>query len=263
MSCWRLLNNNMSIIFKKTRVLGIDFFNDDLELALKIAHTDGGLFLAPSGPGLAELGKNPHYDAALQQADVNLVDSGYLALLWQKHYGQSLQRHSGLKFIKALIESEEFAKNEKQLWVMPNLDHLKSTRDYLRTKGISLPKQQFPIAPFYDASNVQDSDLLARIQSERPDYVVLAIAGGKQEVLGHWLRGQLDYSPAIICIGAAIAFLCGEQARIPVPADRVYLGWLLRIFNDPKTFIPRYWKARKLSSIVATHGTVAPPLRPS
>lgn len=253
----------MAITFQKTRILGIDFFNDELELALKIAHADGGLFLAPSGPGLSELGRNPHYDAALQNADVNLIDSGYLALLWQKRTGQLLQRHSGLKFIKALIESEEFIKNQKQLWVMPNVAHLQSTRDYLKTKGIDLPEQQFPVAPFYDSNKVSDTDLLARIQSERPDYIVLAIAGGKQEVLGHWLRDQLDYSPAIICIGAAIAFLSGEQARIPAWADRIYIGWLLRILADPKTFIPRYWNARKLRCILSTYGTDAPPLRPS
>lgn len=66
----------MPIIFQKTRILGSDFFNDALELALKIAHSSGGLFLAPSGPGLSELGRNPHYDAALQNADINLIDSG-------------------------------------------------------------------------------------------------------------------------------------------------------------------------------------------
>lgn len=146
---------------------------------------------------------------------------------------------------------------------MPNVTHLQSTRDYLITKGIELSDDQFPVAPYYKAAEVQDKELLARIQSERPDYIVLAIAGGKQEVLGHWLRDQLDYSPAIICIGAAIAFLSGEQARIPAWADRIYIGWLLRILADPKTFIPRYWNARKLNRILSTYGTDAPPLRPS
>lgn len=42
---------------------------------------DGGLFLVPSGPGLAELGRNPYYVRALNEADIILIDSGYLALL--------------------------------------------------------------------------------------------------------------------------------------------------------------------------------------
>ena len=46
--------------FNTVRILGISFYNDSFERALEIAHQDGGLFLAPSGPGLADLGQNPH-----------------------------------------------------------------------------------------------------------------------------------------------------------------------------------------------------------
>jgi hypothetical protein len=80
----------METAIKTVQILGIPFYNDSLETALQIAHNDGGLFLAPSGPGLSELGKNSHYDEALQTADINLIDSGYLALLWKKRCGESL-----------------------------------------------------------------------------------------------------------------------------------------------------------------------------
>ncbi|MGZ0706801.1 WecB/TagA/CpsF family glycosyltransferase [Coraliomargarita sp. W4R53] len=246
--------------FKTIRILGIDFYNDSLARALEEAHHTGGLFLAPSGPGLSELGHNRHYDRALQEADVNLIDSGYLALLWKKRSGQSLQRHSGLKFIKALIEDPIFNKPSKQLWVMPTPSQTQATSEYLQQQGIALESSHFYLAPYYTKHPVTDSALLEKIQQDRPDYVILAIAGGKQEVLGHWLREQLDYKPAIICIGAAIAFLSGQQANIPSWADRVYIGWFLRILKDPKTFFPRYWKARKLKQILQTYGESAPPL---
>jgi hypothetical protein len=42
---------------------------------------------------------------------------------------------------------------------------------------------------------------------------------------------------------ALATFLTGTQANIPTWADRLYLGWLLRIFQSPRTFLPRYWKA--------------------
>lgn len=247
--------------FKTVRILGIDFYNDSLERALEQAHNEGGLFLAPSGPGLSELGLNPHYDRALQEADVNLIDSGYLALLWNQRTGQQLERHSGLKFIKALVEDPLCKSNPKQLWVMPTPTHTKATSEFLLREGFALGSHNFYEAPFYTESPVTDPALLQTIQAERPDYVILAIAGGKQEVLGHWLRAHLDYKPAIVCIGAAIAFLSGQQARIPDWADRLYLGWLLRIFADPKTFFPRYWKARKLKKILHTYGQAAPTSR--
>lgn len=240
----------METAIKTVQILGIPFYNDSLELALDIAHNEGGLFLAPSGPGLSELGHNPHYDEALKSADINLIDSGYLALLWKKRCGESLQRHSGLKFIQALIDAPRFKKNTRQLWVMPNQAHRDATKHYLSSQQIKLDDEHFYLAPYYTETPIKDQTLLDTIRSQRPDYVILTIAGGKQEVLGHWLRDQLDYEPTILCIGGAIAFLTGKQARIPKWADRIYIGWLLRVITDPKTFLPRYWKARKLRKLL-------------
>lgn len=240
------------------RILGVDFYNDSLQRALEIIHEEGGLVLAPSGPGLSELGRNPNYDAALKIADINLIDSGYLALLWNKQTGQKLQRHSGLKFIEALLKEPEFKSNSKQLWVMPNKPQREAATRHLQKEGIALSEENFYEAPFYESELVTDDKLLATIRSERPAYIILTIAGGKQEVLGSWLIQNLDYKPAIICIGAAIAFLSGEQASIPTWADRLYLGWFFRILQDPKTFIPRYWKAQKLRKLVSHYGEASP-----
>lgn len=248
----------MSEPFKTVRILGISFFNDSFQRSIEIAHRSGGLFLAPSGPGLAELGKNPAYDRAVQTADVNLIDSGYLALLWHRKTGETIQRHSGLKFIKALVEDHRFKANQKQIWIMPSQKHTESTRRYLETEGIDLPDTAFYEAPFYETTNLQDEVLLKKIKEQQPDYIILAIAGGKQEILGHWLKERIDSKPAIICIGAAIAFLSGQQAKIPTWADRIFIGWLLRIIVDPKTFLPRYWNARKLRSILNTYGEDPP-----
>ncbi len=54
------------------------------------------------------------------------------------------------------------------------------------------------------------------------------------------------YRPAIICTGAAIAFLSGRQVNIPPWADRYVLGWLFRCAKEPRKFIPRYRKALRL-----------------
>ena len=244
------------------RILGIEFHNDSLEAALDMAIHEGGLVLAPSGPGLSELGKDPHYDAALRNADINLIDSGYLALLWQKRTGESLKRHSGLKFIKALLENARFSSEAGQRWVMPSTEHIHATRAFLGESGIEVDLDAFYEAPFYEKTPIADPSLLRDIKEKKPRFIIICIAGGKQEVLGHWLREQLDYKPAIICIGAAIAFLTGQQANIPPWADRIYLGWLLRIVQDPKTFLPRYWNARKLGRLLRKYGELPPPQNP-
>ena len=61
--------------------------------------------------------------------------------------------------------------------------------------------------------------------------------------------------PAIICTGAAIAFLSGQQANIPPWADRLFLGWFFRTLSNPKRFFPRYWKALRLAPLLWRYGS--------
>lgn len=51
--------------------------------------------------------------------------------------------------------------------------------------------------------------------------------------------------------------ICNRRTS-PRWADSIYIGWLLRILADPKTFLPRYWNARKLKKLVDRWGGDAP-----
>jgi UDP-N-acetyl-D-mannosaminuronic acid transferase (WecB/TagA/CpsF family) len=115
--------------------------------------------------------------------------------------------------------------------------------------------------PTHKATNLSDPALLALIDRLRPRHIILTIGGGTQERLGLYLKRNLSYRPAIHCIGAAIAFLSGDQVRIPVWADKYYLGWLLRSLSEPKRYIPRYWKARKLLPLMLRHRSNLPTLK--
>jgi UDP-N-acetyl-D-mannosaminuronic acid transferase (WecB/TagA/CpsF family) len=88
---------------------------------------------------------------------------------------------------------------------------------------------------------VEDKELIERLQALRPKHVVITVGGGTQERLGLYLKRNLDYLPAIHCIGAAIAFLSGDQVRIPEWADRFYPGWLFRCMSSPRRYVPRYF----------------------
>ena len=108
------------------------------------------------------------------------------------------------------------------------------------------------MAPMYGAE-IEDPELLELMERVRPQHVVVTVGGGTQERLGLYLKRRLSYRASIHCIGAAIAFLSGDQVAIPVWADRLYLGWLFRTIEDPKRFGPRYWEARKLLSLMVRY----------
>ena len=76
------------------------------------------------------------------------------------------------------------------------------------------------------------------------------IGGGMQEVLGLYLKKNLNKKTTIICTGGAISFFTGDQAPINKFIDKFFLGWLVRLIFDPSTFYKRFFYAFKLIPIV-------------
>jgi len=243
-----------------TRILGIDFFQGSPEEAARQALA-GGLTVAPAAPTLADLDRYPAYQNALESADLAVVDSGFLVLCWKRLTGQSMSRLSGLLLLQNILEQPAFRESSKQLWAMPTPASIEAAKAYLASIGVELDDDCFYAAPMYPVGEIEDPALLEIIHQRRPELIMLNVAGGKQEVLGAWLKAQLDYRPGIVCTGAAIAFLTGEQANIPSWGDRFFMGWLLRIFSDPRRYFPRYWQARRLWRLLKTYREASPPQR--
>jgi UDP-N-acetyl-D-mannosaminuronic acid transferase (WecB/TagA/CpsF family) len=131
---------------------------------------------------------------------------------------------------------------------------------WLASCGIEVPEQCVYEAPLY-GSDLADPALILRLQALRVKHIVITIGGGTQERLGLYIKRNLEYLPAIHCIGAAIAFLSGDQIRIPDWADRLYLGWLFRCFSAPSRYIPRYWSAGKLLPLLWRYRDQLPPMQ--
>jgi len=231
-------------------ILGIPFFTGTVEEAVDEA-LRGGLVVAPSGPNLAgELRRVPSYRAAVSTADMALTDSAAMVAFYRMATGRGVPRHSGLKFLEYLFERPVMREPGAAFHAMPSEEEGRAIADWLRSRGCPVDEGNFYVAPFYRGYPIEDEELLRRVQEARPKVVFLNLAGGKQEVLGAWLRERLDPCPAIVCTGAAIAFLAGTQANIPVWADRSGLGWLLRCLHEPRKFVPRYWSALPLFWLV-------------
>lgn len=242
--------------------IGISFWNGSTKELLESADRDGGLFTVPSAPSLAQMRRDPALMTAYQASDWAVVDGGYVALILRFCFGRRLPRISGLQILQRLLgEKKQRAipfEERNILWVVPTPAEKDRIDYYLEDCGFPRNKRHWYQAPFYKAeSDFQDEALAAKVREVKPDWIILCIAGGKQEKLGHFLRTLHDQSgdhpegpfstrkagPVLLCTGGAIAFLTGGQMRIPTWADRIYIGWFLRILQSPKIFIPRYWVA--------------------
>jgi len=239
------------------KVLGIDFINSSAQNVVDILKS-GGLLVVPAAPALINIKKDIDYYGALQNADVVIPDSGYMALLWNIFHRRKIKRISGLEFLVSFFNDADVKRTSNILLVDPRANEAQHNLNYLRKEGFDIPDDISYLAPMYKKHNVEDAELLEIIEHKKPKYIIVNLGGGTQEKLGAYLKAHLSYKPAIICTGAAIAFLTGQQASIPTWGDKFYLGWLFRCIENPKLYVPRYFKAFQLAVFMFRYGQRQP-----
>jgi exopolysaccharide biosynthesis WecB/TagA/CpsF family protein len=240
-------------------ILGVRFFNGSVDEAVDEMSSKGGLLVVPAAPALVKISEDEAYRRALTSADMAIADSGAMVLIWKMLTGRRVERISGLKFLKRLVSRLAAQPGERVLWIVPTEHAHEKTIKWLRHANLT-GSADFYVAPRY-GREVRDDALAAKIDSHPPAHVIVGIGGGVQEKLGLFLKENLRARPAIHCIGAALAFLTGDQPPIPMWADRFYLGWLLRLLRQPRIFGPRYLSAFKLPALIFQYRENLPPLK--
>jgi UDP-N-acetyl-D-mannosaminuronic acid transferase (WecB/TagA/CpsF family) len=240
------------------RILGIEFFGGTASEAIAKMRS-GGLLVVPAAPALKDLGTDRDYREALLNADLAITDSAYMVVIWNQIQRDNLRRLSGLEYLRELLLEPEVRQPGNTLWIMAGPQSAQLNLAWLSAQGIAVPTEAVYMAPRYDRV-IDDPALLEALELLKPKHVVVTIGGGTQERLGLYMKRQLTFLPAIHCIGAAIAFLSGDQVHIPVWVDRMYIGWLYRCISEPRRYVPRYWSARKLLGLMLKYRDKLPPL---
>jgi exopolysaccharide biosynthesis WecB/TagA/CpsF family protein len=242
------------------QILGVQFFNGDVDEAIALMGRHGGFLMAPSGTCFARLREDIMYRSAVLAADLIIADSGWMVLLSRLLRRQNVQRISGYKYLKHLLGRMKGEGKRDMFWILPTKTAQQKLLDWSRHEDFSVDEKNCYVAPWY-GSEVEDRNLLSALEQHRPAHVVVAIGSGPQEKLGFYLRENLSYRPAIHCTGAALGFITGDQIAIPDWADRFYLGWFFRLLAQPRTFIPRLSRALELPWLIWKYGENLPPMR--
>ncbi len=242
------------------QILGIRFFNGNVDEAIASTFQHRGFLVAPSGTCFARLREDEVYRRAVLAADLAIADSGLMVLLWRLLRRQKIGRISGLKYLKHLLRKLKGEGAGEIFWVLPSERARRKLFEWSRREPFPIASKNCYVAPRYGLE-IEDRNLLSLLEQNRPSHVIIAIGGGAQEKLGYYLRENLSYRPAIHCTGAALGFVTGEQIPIPDWADRWYLGWLLRLMIQPHRFIPRLIHGLQLPWLIWKYGERLPPMR--
>ena len=230
------------IIFKRIKFNNINPKNFDRYIVKK------GLFVFPAGPALASINQSNKYYESLRKADLVFFDSGFFVLLLKFFKNISVKKFSGYKFISLFLNYLKKNKHKSVFCIDPNFKFSKSNREFLKNLGIERVHNY--LAPNYEIKNLSDRKLLKKIKKVRPDFILTNIGGGKQEILGLYLKKNLKIKTTILCTGAAISFLTKDQAPINNLIDQFYLGWFVRLIFNPIVFLRRYLYSLRLIPMV-------------
>ena len=131
------------------QILGIQFFNGDVEEAVGLMLQRGGLLVAPSGTCFARLRADKIYRRAVIAADLAIADSGLMVVLWRLFRRERVQRISGLKYLKHLLGGLKGEGKRTVLWVLPTKRAEQKFLDWSRGAAFPIMSENWYVAPRY------------------------------------------------------------------------------------------------------------------
>src|SRR6476619_3526585 len=117
--CGRYWMFDIHLMIPTRQILGIQFFNGDVDEAVALMSRHGGFLVAPSGTCFARLREEESYRRAVLAADLAIADSGLMVGLWRLLRRQNVERISGLKYLRHLLGNLKRAGNREVFWVLP------------------------------------------------------------------------------------------------------------------------------------------------
>ena len=246
--------------FPHEQILGIRFFNGNAADAVEHFTHSGGYMVVPASPALIKVNYDEGYRRAMQQADLALADSGLVVALWRIITGRKFRKVSGIAYLKCLLQQNQIRSGGNCFWVVSSSNAKEKAIEWLREKNFQIGPENFHVVARPDSS-AEDHALLLEIEKQRPSHIVVTLGAGTQEKLGLYLREYLLYRPSIRCVGAALGFLTGHERPIPEWAERYNLGWLFRLWSQPRMLLPRVGVPFALAAMIMRYRSELPPLK--
>ena len=218
----------------------IKFYSGNYD-QIKTEFDKGGVLVAPAASALANIDTDKQYYTSLKNSKIAILDSGFFCILLRIFKFKKVKKLSGFLFLKTFLDN--FNNQQNILFIDPSRKSNILNIKFLKSKRITNFKTY--IAPNYNKKFL-DLKLLKLINNYKPKYIVINIGGGSQEPLAIYINKNIKYKASIMCTGAALAFMTGEQAPINKFIDKIYLGWLTRIIWKPKLYLGRILKSFKI-----------------
>lgn len=202
---------------------------------------------------------DPAFSAAYRGADFVSADGAPVAVLARRQ-GADVERTTGADLVEPLCR--EAAKRGVPIaFFGSNTETLEKTAQSLRQHYPGLIISHLEAPPYgFDPTSPDAETAARRIAQSGARIVLVALGAPKQELFASHMA-QVAPDLGFICIGAALDFIAGTQARAPMFFQKTGLEWVWRLASNPARMAKRYWLcALVLIRIVAAGAYGRPPM---
>ena len=199
------------------------------------------ILVTPNAGHLTNIFDNPELSAIYSTSALSLIDGWPIAVAAKNASKLKITRVTGSDLLPELFS--QLTKDVRVGIIGGNDESL--IRQSLESRFPDLNIQVIDTSQW--TNSVYDIRRLRElVQYNALSIVLLCLGHPKQEMLAKELRNY-DWAGSrpdwIMCVGATIDFLTGEQKRAPRLFQKIGLEWFYRLVTNPKKFTQRYLKA--------------------
>ncbi len=178
------------------------------------------------------------YRTIINNADMVTPDGVPLVWCGRLAGHEGLGRVSGADFMARLFTISE-QKGYRHYFYGGMPETLEKLKEELAQKHPDLKIAGCYAPPFRKSGDMEDNEVLERINALKPDFVWIGLGSPKQDVWMANHRHLLDV-PIIAGVGAAFDFLAGVKPRAPQWMRSIGLEWFFRLCCEPRRLWKRY-----------------------
>jgi N-acetylglucosaminyldiphosphoundecaprenol N-acetyl-beta-D-mannosaminyltransferase len=199
------------------------------------------ILVTPNAGHLKSIATSKEIAEIYLNADLSLIDGWPIAVAAKNASGVKAQRVTGSDLLPRLFS--ELTKDIRIGIIGGNNEF--EIRQVLESKFPNINIQIIDTSQW--STSVYDIRRLRElVQHNALSIVLLCLGHPKQELLAKELKNY-DWAGArpdwIMCVGATIDFLTGEQKRAPRVFQVIGLEWIFRLSTNPRKFFSRYFSA--------------------
>ncbi|MBU6462971.1 MAG: WecB/TagA/CpsF family glycosyltransferase [Bradyrhizobium sp.] len=186
---------------------------------------------------VVQLDRRPDFRAAYQRARLVTAD-GFPIVLLSRLLGIPVRRTTGADLVEPVCR--EAGKKGLSVFLLgSNKRTLSMTAGRLKNRfGLGIAGTYAPGRNFNPYSAEADF-AINRIRESGARLCFVALGAPRQEVFAARCLDELN-GTGMLCIGAALDFIAGTQARANTAVQNIGLEWAWRMLREPRRLGPRY-----------------------